>query len=58
MIAGLTSSPSVSISDLNIAVTVDKPLAVFEMVSAYGTVGLSLGLPTVGLLYIMDFGIS
>ena len=38
-----------SVSVLGLVATIDKLLAVFELVSAYGTVGLSLGLPTVGL---------
>lgn len=42
----------------DVVTTIDKPLAVFEVVSAYGTVGLSLGLPTVGLLRALTFRVS
>lgn len=56
MLAGLTSSPSVSVSGPDAAATIDRPLAVFELVSAYGTVGLSLGIPTVSLLHTWTLG--
>lgn len=48
MLLGSISLPSVSLPSPGVMLTVDKPLAVFEVVSAYGTVGLSLGIPTVG----------
>jgi Trk-type K+ transport system membrane component len=38
---------SVGIPHPRVAAAVDEPLSVFEVVSAYGSVGLSLGLPTV-----------
>ena len=55
MTAGSTSLPSVSFSGSDIVVAIYKPLTVFELVSAYGTVGLSLGLPMVGLFHTVDF---
>ena len=55
MMAGSTSLPSVSVPGLDVATVVDKPPVVFELVSAYGTVGLSLGLPMVGPLCIVGF---
>lgn len=58
MMVGSTFSPLVSVPGLGAATAIDDPLTVFELVSAYGTVGLSLGLPTVGLLRIMGFGTS
>lgn len=56
MTAGSTSSQSVSVPGLGVVMVVDKPLVVFELVSAYGTVGLSLGLPMVSPLRTVGFG--
>lgn len=46
------------ISHPDVAATVDTPPTVFEVVSAYGTVGLSLGIPTVGPHNTLDFRVS
>jgi len=41
--------PAGSPIGLDVVATTDDPFAVFELVSGYGTVGMSLGIPTVGL---------